>query len=90
MSSVNNSLRDARWHQAEANKNGFPRIAAGLIETQQYQMLCNAGLFNASSDVFPVVANALDSVFGQIVIPGHAVMLQEREQTLAISEEALL
>jgi hypothetical protein len=36
--------------------------AAGLINAQQYQMLGKARFFDASSDVFPVIGDALVSV----------------------------
>lgn len=52
-------------------------------------MLRETGLLDASTDIFPIVANALYGIFGQIVVPRYAVMLQECEQALAISEQAL-
>ena len=58
----------------------------GLIEAQQYQMLGKAGLFNASPNILSIVANSLYGIFGQIVVPRYAVMLQEREQAFAIPE----
>ena len=64
--------------------------AAGLINAQQYQMLGKPCFFDASSDIFPVIADAFDRVLGQIVVPRHTVMLQEREQALAIAEQTLL
>jgi hypothetical protein len=62
----------------------------GLINAQQYQMLGKPSFFDISSDIFPVITDTLDRVLGQIVVPGHAVMLQEREQALAIAEDTLL
>ena len=49
--------------------------AAGLIKAQQHQVLNKTRFFNASSDVFPIVADALN----RILVPRHAVMLQEGE-----------
>ena len=53
-------------------------------------MLGKASLLDASADIFSIVANPLDSVFGQIVVPRHVIMLKERKKALAISEQALL
>jgi hypothetical protein len=49
-------------------------------------MLDKPCFFDASSNVFTVIGDALDRILGQIVVPRHAVMLQEREQALAIAE----
>ena len=64
--------------------------AACLIKTEQHQMLGKPGCLYASANVIPVFANTLDSVFSQIVIPRYAVVLKEREQAIAISEQTLL
>jgi hypothetical protein len=53
-------------------------------------MLGKTGLFDASPDVLSIVANAPHGIFGQIVVPRDAVMLQKRKKALAISEQALL
>jgi hypothetical protein len=49
-------------------------------------VLGKPGFSDASSDIFPVIADALDRVFGKIVVPRHAIMLQECEQTLPVAE----
>jgi hypothetical protein len=61
-----------------------------LKKAQQHQILGKTRFFNASSDILPVIADALDSIFSQVVVPRHAIMLQEREEALAISQQSFL
>jgi len=58
---------------------------ARLIDAQQYQVLGKPGLSDTSSDIFPVIADAFDRVLGKIVVPRHAVVLQECEQAFAVA-----
>src|SRR6266436_7495394 len=53
-------------------------------------MLGEPCLLDGSADILPIRADALDRVFGQIVVPRYIVVIEKGEQAVAIAEQPLL
>ena len=53
-------------------------------------MLGEPCFLDGSADMVPICTDALDRVFGQIVVPRYAVVIEKGEEAVAIAEQALL
>src|SRR6202022_3965402 len=56
----------------------------------QCQVFREPCFLDRSSHVISIVTKSLDGVFGEVVIPGHPVVMEKLEQAIAISEQAVL
>ena len=53
-------------------------------------MLIEPYLFDTSPHILSIVTKLLNSIFGDVIIPRNPIVMQKREQTIAISEQPLL
>src|SRR5258708_13906219 len=75
--------RPDKFHESD------PFEVARLTDGQQDQIPAYSSLSARSSDNVPQKDKLLDGVFCVIVVPGNAVMVQERKERISILFEAL-
>src|SRR5215471_18480163 len=75
--------------EQELHKTNPPPLA-GLTKAQENQILTQPFLCSHSLDIFAQFAKCPDCILGVVVVPRYVIVLQEREQPVAILEESLL
>src|SRR5215471_3892267 len=63
-------------------------VSAGLTEAQQDQVITEPLLAQHPERVFSVVRKLLDGMLGIVIIPRHAIVLEERKQLVLIFEQS--
>src|SRR5438552_5790361 len=80
---------DVAFSRKEELQEAHAPVATGVTETEQHEIVGQAGFFHNSDRVFSVVGKPLDGVLSVVVIPGYAIMLDEGKQLIPIFQQSL-
>src|SRR5205085_4525754 len=63
-------------------------VTARLTDAQQHEIITQPGFLQGPLSLLSVVCKLLDAILRIVVIPGHSVVFEEREQILSILGQA--
>jgi hypothetical protein len=81
---------DVRLPREKKLQKTHALILASLADTQQHQILLQPGFRHEVIGDLPVIGKSLDGMFGIIVVPGNAVVVQEGEQFVPVLQQPFL
>src|SRR5262245_47458645 len=67
-------------------QEAYSSVLAGLVTTQQHEVVVKPGLGHQPDSASSIPGEPLDCILGVVVIPGDAIIVDESEKFVAVSQ----